>query len=109
MDGILSTISGIAALAGEQSLPLLLLFAAVLLTVVGSAGLVRKQDPVERRFRQSAGPLTTDAPVSLRQRDAKMLRRFEHYLVPTNEEARSRIRLRLAQAGYGGPGTVRGY
>lgn len=109
MNEILSAVAAIETLAGEQGIALLVLFAAVLLTVVGSAGLFRTQDSVQRRFGQISGALPTDEPVSIRHRDHKMLRRFEHYLVPRNDEEKSRIRLRLAQAGYGAPNAVRGY
>lgn len=110
MPGLEPLIEALPAM-GDEAWLLLLLFAAVALTVFGAISLFGGPDPVERRLAHGsseakAGPV----PASVRPRDdTGMLKRFDAYLTPQENTERSRLRERLARAGYRSRGAIRVY
>jgi tight adherence protein C len=99
MDGIIAQLS---TTAPELLLPALVA-TAVLVTVAGVAGLLAGEDPVAARLAGgvSRGKRVLAAPVEIRRHTAPAgLRRLSPFLTPTDSEQRSKMRERLARAGY---------
>lgn len=98
------------AVMGDQGW-LLLLFAAITLTVFGAFNLFRGPDPVERRLAHgSSEAAPAEPPASVRPRDeAGLLRKFDAYLTPQEDAEKSRLRERLTRAGYRSRAAIRLY
>lgn len=110
MPGLEQSIDLFAGL-GDQAWILLLLFAAVVLTIFGLASLVGGPDRVERRLAYGSSERSAEEPQpSVRPRDdAGTLKKLDAYLTPKAESERSRLRERFARAGYHGRSAIRLY
>lgn len=99
------------ALMGDQGWYLLLLFAAIVLTVFGAINLFGGSDPVERRLAHGSSEATpNEPPASVRPRDdAGLLKKFDAYLTPQANAEKSRLREHLARAGYRSRAAIRLY
>lgn len=119
MDSIRSALGSIGDLAasasGDQWPVLALVFGAVLLAILGIAATMQSQSTVRQRLaggdRAAAGQRKRP---SLRPEDAltptaRALKGIERHFLPTNEEERSSIRLRMIRAGYPGEAAVAAY
>ena len=111
MPSIDSVLTQLAEL-DQQVLLLILLFAAVVISVFGLAGLLRAQNPVERRLKpgsdQPSGPGATGLSVRRLAADKK-LEKLESYVVPKDKRQRSQMREWLGRAGYCGGSAIRIY
>jgi tight adherence protein C len=88
---------------GEQTTVLVLLFAAVLLIVVGTAGVILYRDPIYSRLTHGISDPSTENRLSLAlqdTRDRQLLHRWEKYITPRNEAERTQIRELLFRAGF---------
>jgi tight adherence protein C len=95
----------------QQVLVLVLLFAAVVISVFGLAGLFRGQDPVERRLEHGdelAGPGGAGLLVRRSAADRR-LEKLEAFVVPKNKRQRSQVREWLGRAGYRSGSAIRMY
>jgi tight adherence protein C len=80
---------------------LILCFAAVLLTVVGAAGLFIRRDPTARLAGIVGQSGEVDGGPALSDRGSRArLAKMDALIVPQDEAKRSQMRLRLVQAGY---------
>jgi len=104
---------------GMTTLLLGLIFIAVMLGVLGVAGLFDR-DPLRRRLSGDARKQSTDSkskegvPVlrSHQQRESRwdeMIKPLERYFVDQKGDAQSNLRMRMFQAGFVGPTVVRNY
>lgn len=110
MPGLDSLIDALPVM-GDQGWLLLLLFAAIALTVFGAVNLFGGPDPVERRLAHGSSEATaSQPPASVRPRDdAGMLKKFDAYLTPQENAEKSRLRERLTRAGYRSRAAIRLY
>ena len=96
----------------DRSLVLGLLFAAVLLTVLGISWLIRPRDAVDRRLAVGSGePDSRQASVDVVMRkraEGRLFNILDRWLEP-NHEQQGQLRERLAFAGYRSPGAVRNW
>jgi tight adherence protein C len=95
-------------------LPLVLLFLAVFIGVLAVPRLVTSRSPVERRLAPTGQITQVEGAPSLRPGEStsmwsQMLAGLEKRAIPTNETERTTARVRLLQAGFGGPNAVRNY
>ena len=100
--------------ADSSMLPLVLLFLAVFIGVLAVPRLVTSRSPVERRLAPTAQITQVEGAPSLRPGEStsiwsQMLAGLEKRAIPTNETERTTARVRLLQAGFGGPNAVRNY
>jgi tight adherence protein C len=105
---IQAILAQLAPTEGGLLLPALVA-AAVLVTVAGVAGLLAGEDPVAARLAAgvSRGGRASLAPVPIRRHSGPAgLRRLAPFLTPADSEQRSKMRERLAQAGYRGGAAV---
>jgi tight adherence protein C len=100
--------------ADTSMLPLALLFVAVFIGVLAVPRLVTSGSPVDRRLAPTR-PITPVAgsprlrPGESSSLWSQLLAGLEKRAIPVNEKERSTARVRLLQAGYGGPNAVRNY
>ena len=96
----------------DRTLVLGLLFAAVLLTVLGVSWLIRPRDAVDRRLAAGRGNLDARQPlvdVVMRKRaEGRLFNILDRWLQPSHEK-QAQLRERLAFAGYRRPGAVRNW
>jgi tight adherence protein C len=95
-------------------LPLVLLFLAVFIGVLAVPRLVTSRSPVERRLAPTGQITQVEGAPSLRPGEStsmwsQMLVGLEKRAIPANETERTTARVRLLQAGFGGPNAVRNY
>jgi len=100
--------------ADSSMLPLALLFLAVFIGVLAVPRLVTSRGPVERRLAPTSPITAVEGAPTLRPGDgnsvwSQVLAGLEKRAIPTNEKERTTARVRLMQAGYGGPNAVRNY
>jgi tight adherence protein C len=98
----------------SSMLPLVLLFLAVFIGVLTVPRLVTSRSPVERRLAPTGQITQVEGAPSLRPGEStsmwsQMLAGLEKRAIPTNETERTTARVRLLQAGFGGPNAVRNY
>src|SRR5512134_773481 len=103
----------LSAIFTDQVFVLGLLFAAVLLTVLGISWLIRPRSSVERRLVAGSGSFDSQQAIPevvLRRSDRRgILNSLDHWLEPSQPEGGKQLRERLAFAGYRGPGAVRNW
>jgi tight adherence protein C len=98
----------------SSMLPLVLLFLAVFIGILAVPRLVTSRSPVERRLAPTGQITQVEGAPSLRPGEStsmwsQMLVGLEKRAIPANETERTTARVRLLQAGYGGPNAVRNY
>jgi tight adherence protein C len=101
------------AILADRVFVLGLLFAAVLLTVLGISWLIRPRSSVERRLVAGSGSFDSQQAlpeVVLRRSTQRGILGFlDHWLKPSRPEGGKQLRERLAFAGYRSPGAVRNW
>ena len=103
MSELLQSTQAYIATLDEQTLLLAVLFAAVLLMVLGGVGLVATRDPISRRLAHgtTAGVQMDGIPLdSVYQRDGGKKDGIQRFWTPKNKEDESRVRSQLFRAGY---------
>jgi tight adherence protein C len=100
--------------ADSAMLPLTLLFVAVFIGILAVPRLVTSRSPVQRRLAPTSQVTQVEGAPSLRPGEStsmwsQILAGLEKRAIPTNEKERTTARVRLLQAGYGGPNVVRNY
>jgi tight adherence protein C len=95
-------------------LPLTLLFLAVFIGVLAVPRLVTSRSPVQRRLAPTSPISQVEGSPTLRPGEntsmwGQLLAGLEKRAVPVNEKERTSARVRLLQAGYGGPNAVRNF
>jgi tight adherence protein C len=100
--------------ADSAMLPLTLLFVAVFIGILAVPRLVTSRSPVQRRLAPTGQVTQVEGAPSLRPGEntsmwSQILAGLEKRAIPTNEKERTTARVRLLQAGYGGPNVVRNY
>lgn len=100
--------------ADTSMLPLALLFVAVFIGVLAVPRLVTSRSPVDRRLAPTSPITPVEGAPRLRPGEStslwsQILSGLEKRAIPVNEKERSTARVRLLQAGYGGPNAVRNY
>jgi tight adherence protein C len=100
--------------ADTSMLPLGLLFVAVFIGVLAVPRLVTSRSPVDRRLAPTSPITPVEGSPRLRPGEStslwgQILSGLEKRAIPVNEKERSTARVRLLQAGYGGPNAVRNY
>jgi tight adherence protein C len=98
----------------SSMLPLVLLFLAVFIGILAVPRLVTSRSPVERRLAPTGQITQVEGAPSLRPGEStsmwsQMLVGLEKRAIPANETERTTARVRLLQAGFGGPNAVRNY
>ena len=111
LNALVSSFQGL--FEGNAWIPLTILFVAVLIATFGIAALFRPRKSIHERV--SPPETDRDRPVvSLRHREPDttfhhLLKSLDTYIVATNEDERSVVRLRMIRAGYFGETAVRLY
>ncbi len=100
--------------ADSSLLPLALLFIAVFIGILAVPRLVTSRSPVDRRLAPTSQIKAVEGSPQLRPGEStsmwsQVLGGLEKRAIPTNEKERTTARIRLLQAGYGGPSAVRNY
>lgn len=98
----------------SSMLPLMLLFLAVFIGVLAVPRLVTSRSPVQRRLAPTSPISQVEGSPTLRPGEntslwSQLLAGLEKRAIPVNEKERSSARVRLLQAGYGGPNAVRNF
>ena len=102
-----SAIRGLENIVSLETMLIVLIFAAIVLAVFGVSDLIERNETFRRRL--ATGPEAAGS-MSVRARGLGVLAKpIEAWIVPTDEQQRSKVRQQLMRAGYRGPSAVGRY